>query len=172
MSHSKFIQPSTTDLPSDVGRSWLRATKTGEPRLIALTFDDGPIPGATEDILNALKVQGWSATFCVLGQQVEEHPGLLRRMVAQGHEVTGHGWSHANLMDIEPDAVRREVLDCLEIIEKVAGLRPRWFRPPFLASNPALRTRIRDEFLCAILDANVDPQDYQHPAPGVLTETS
>src|SRR4028119_809239 len=100
MSHSQFIHPSPIDLPRDVERSWLRATKTGEPRLIALTFDDGPIAGATEDILNALKVHGWSATFCVLGQQVEHHAGLLCRMVAEGHEVAAHGWSHANLMDI------------------------------------------------------------------------
>jgi len=77
-------------LPPDVNQSWLHPTHKDGPRLIALTFDYGPAPGTGDKIMDALKVAKWSATFCVLGNNARQHPEMVKRMLAEGHEVAAH----------------------------------------------------------------------------------
>jgi peptidoglycan-N-acetylglucosamine deacetylase len=92
-------------------------------RRIAVTFDDGPVPGFTEEVLAILAAAGARATFFVLGERAERHPALIRRIVDGGHEVGVHGWDHTS-SDL-PAQVRRTaaLLDDL-------GAATRLFRPP------------------------------------------
>lgn len=76
---------------------------------IALTFDDGPLPGATEEILEVLAERGVPATFFVVGRQARAHPHLVRAIVDQGHEVAVHSHTHADLSRLDTDGQAREI---------------------------------------------------------------
>ena len=97
---------------------------------IALTFDDGPSEW-TEDVLDILAAHGARATFFVIGSVVEPRHDLLRRMIAEGHEVGNHSWSHPRLaQDCDDDRVREELVSTTDAIANVIGHAPRRFRAP------------------------------------------
>jgi len=96
----------------------------------ALTFDDGPDPEFTPAILDALAAAGVKATFMVMGHNAVRHPHLLRRVVADGHELGNHTWSHLDLSALAPADVLAEVERGSQAIEDVVGIQPKLFRPP------------------------------------------
>ncbi len=107
------------------------------PRL-ALTFDDGPDPVTTRQILKILEEERCIATFFVVGEKVVEHPELLREMVAAGHGLGLHGFHHDRLHALQPTAfATRDILQVRAAVEAACGLRPRWFRPPVGHASPA-----------------------------------
>ncbi|MGQ9727613.1 MAG: polysaccharide deacetylase family protein, partial [Candidatus Fervidibacter sp.] len=100
-------------------------------KLVALTFDDGPHPLFTPQVLDILKRYGIKATFFLIGKRVEKFPEIARRIVFEGHEVGNHTYSHpANLPKENKEQVRQEIEKCTAVIEKVTGVRPKLFRPP------------------------------------------
>jgi peptidoglycan/xylan/chitin deacetylase (PgdA/CDA1 family) len=107
-----------------------RGREDARPPRVALTFDDGPSP-ATPAVLDALAEAGARATFFVLGGQVEQQAAVLRRVVAEGHEVGNHSWSHPDL-DVRKDVdLAAEIARTGEAVARAAGLTPRVFRPPY-----------------------------------------
>jgi peptidoglycan/xylan/chitin deacetylase (PgdA/CDA1 family) len=98
---------------------------------VSLTFDDGPAVQFTEQVLDILREHHVPATFFVCGKNVEEHPDLLRRIVAEGHEVGNHTYSHLYIFFKSRRRVAEEIDRTQEIIEKVTGFRPKIFRPPY-----------------------------------------
>ena len=98
---------------------------------IALTFDDGPNPPYTQQILDVLRNHNVKATFFDLGEHVAEHPELVLQEVADGHLVANHTWSHPHLPTISQDAMRTEINNTSDILQKVTGTRPTYFRPPY-----------------------------------------
>ncbi len=100
---------------------------------IALTFDDGPDPDWTPQILDILKQKHVPATFFVIGANMEAHPGLVQRMLAEGHEVGNHTYTHPNLADTPPAAVRLELNATQRLFEALTGRSMRLLRPPYLA---------------------------------------
>lgn len=101
------------------------------PKLIALTFDDGPHPLFTPQVLDILKRYGIKATFFLIGKRVEKFPEIARRIVLEGHEVGNHTYFHpANLPKENREQIRQEIEKCTAVIEKVTGVRPKLFRPP------------------------------------------
>ncbi|HEX6988929.1 MAG TPA: polysaccharide deacetylase family protein, partial [Bacillota bacterium] len=106
-------------------------------RAVALTFDDGPNPRYTTEVLDILRAEGVTATFFLVGREVEAYPELARRIVAEGHEVGSHTYSHKNLLGAKPETVRREIMRGNLAIETVTGVTPRFFRPPRGAYNQA-----------------------------------
>jgi len=102
------------------------------PKVVALTFDDGPHPVYTPKVLEILKRYGVKATFFLIGKQVERYPEIARQIVAEGHEVGNHTYSHPkNLPKENWDEVRQEIEKCSEAIEQATGVRPKFFRPPW-----------------------------------------
>lgn len=99
-------------------------------KLIALTFDDGPDARNTPPLLDALRAEGARATFFVVGLRAEQAPDLLRRMVADGHDVENHTYSHQNLVLLTPPSVERELCRTSVIIREATGRRPKFYRPP------------------------------------------
>jgi len=99
--------------------------------VFALTFDDGPDTHGTSRVLEALRKYEAPATFFVLGQNCVAEPDLLKRIVAEGHEIGVHAWQHVRLTDLKPDRVRHSIHTTVDVIEKTVGVRPRYFRPPF-----------------------------------------
>lgn len=98
--------------------------------LVALSFDDGPLPGPTRRVLAFLRRERVHATFFVVGRRVTRHPEIVREQLAAGHELGSHTWSHALLPPLAPRTTRAEILDGARALQRVTGRRPRLFRPP------------------------------------------
>ncbi|MCM0639483.1 polysaccharide deacetylase family protein [Cellulomonas wangsupingiae] len=97
-----------------------------------LTFDDGPNPPDTVTLLDLLAREQVTAVFCLVGQQVEAHPDVVRRIVADGHVLANHSFRHDNLSQLTPDAVRADLTRTLDAIHAVVPDAPvPFFRAPF-----------------------------------------
>lgn len=105
-------------------------------REVALTFDDGPDPEWTPQVLDLLGEHGADATFFVVGERVERHPALLRRAAAEGHEIGNHTWSHTRLDRCDHDHARSQLRRAHDAIATVTGKAPRLFRPPWGVIDP------------------------------------
>jgi chitin deacetylase len=102
-----------------------------ESKAVALTFDDGPTPGGTEVILDILREANVSATFFVIGQNVERYPQLLYQIHEAGHAVGNHTWHHHHHGWLGSRGYwENEIRRTHELIEKTIGVRPMLFRPP------------------------------------------
>ena len=111
---------------------------------VALTFDDGPHPGRTKRILALLERYSIRATFFILGCNAEYYPEPLELAVKMGHEIEDHSFDHKT-RGKTADELKNSITKTAEIIERVSGRTPRYFRPPEGASTPAL-----DEALSAL----------------------
>jgi len=98
--------------------------------LVAVTFDDGPTPEFTPRILDALAAAGATATFNVMGYNAVEHPDLLRQVVAAGHEIGNHTWTHLDQSQLTPTQTREEIVRCAQAVEDIVGRPITGFRPP------------------------------------------
>lgn len=96
---------------------------------VALTFDDGPDPVHTPAILDALASAGAHATFFVVGEQAQQHPELVRRMLDEGHEVAHHTHTHPYVGDIAPEILAAEFTEAHATLISL-GAQPLWYRPP------------------------------------------
>lgn len=104
---------------------------TDGPARVALTFDDGPLPGATDRILEVLLEMKVKAAFFVVGQATARHPELLRRIHDEGHLVGNHSFDHPGLGFLRgAEFWRRQIDQTDEVIEREIGVSPRLFRPP------------------------------------------
>lgn len=111
--------------------------RVSEP-LVALTFDDGPDPVYTPQLLELLKRYNARATFFVTGRRSQEYPQLVARVAAEGHQVGNHGLEHKDYSSLPPEAVVAEVTQAGAMIQELTGKRPSVFRPPFGAFAPAV----------------------------------
>jgi peptidoglycan-N-acetylglucosamine deacetylase len=103
---------------------------TSEP-VIALTFDDGPTPRFTDEILAVLREKRVRATFFVTGREVEANMNEARRITGEGHELGNHSYSHRRMMFVSPSFIRNEIERTDELIRR-AGYEGRiHFRPPY-----------------------------------------
>jgi peptidoglycan/xylan/chitin deacetylase (PgdA/CDA1 family) len=100
-------------------------------RVVSLTYDDGPDPAQTPALLDLLADRGVRATFFVLADAAVAHPGLVRRIVAEGHELALHGADHTRLSTLPDREAVAVVADARRRVEAVAGVPVRLFRPPY-----------------------------------------
>jgi peptidoglycan/xylan/chitin deacetylase (PgdA/CDA1 family) len=126
---------------------------------VALTFDDGPSRW-TPLVLDLLREHEARATFFVIGQRVREHPELVKRIVAEGHELGSHTLTHPRLTEITDDDVRSEITGGLEAVEEVLGERSKLFRAPGFHAGPRELAIVEDLGLEAVF-ADIDPQDWR-----------
>lgn len=99
--------------------------------VVALTFDDGPMPGFTDEVLEILDRTGARATFFVVGSNVERWPADVRAMAAAGHELGNHSYSHGRLLLKSPASIRSEVLRTDSLIRGTGHTGEIHFRPPY-----------------------------------------
>lgn len=102
-----------------------------DPAHVALTFDDGPDPGSTPFVLEALRTLGWKATFFCLGSMAAAAPGLTAEVVAAGHEIGVHGYEHRGALRRSPSSITDDLLRARDVIAGATGQVPHWYRPPF-----------------------------------------
>ena len=138
---------------------------SGNPHLseIALTFDDGPNPPYTSQILAILQQYGVPATFFVIGSQAAAHPDLVQQESRQGNSVGNHTWTHPlDLTTLPPKEVRAQLQSASDEIEADTGLSPTLFRPPGGNFNGEVQSLAASLGLSTIL-WNVDPRDWSRP---------
>lgn len=99
--------------------------------VLALTFDDGPDPEFTPGILELLDRHGVKATFFAMGYNANKHATLLREVVAAGHEIGSHGWSHLNLTRISAADTYEEIEAGKKAVEDTVQVPVKLFRPPY-----------------------------------------
>ncbi|GBC98430.1 Peptidoglycan-N-acetylglucosamine deacetylase [bacterium HR17] len=140
------------------------------PKVVALTFDDGPHPIFTPQILDILKGYGVRATFFLIGERAERYPELARRIVAEGHEIGNHTYSHpADLPRRDWEAIRQEIAKGAEAIERVTGVRPKLFRPPRGYLNYRVHTAAQLEGLTVVL-WTVSADHHDAPTPEAMAQ--
>lgn len=122
----------------------VRSRGNAGSRNIALTFDDGPIPGQTEAILDVLESYKVPAAFFCIGNRVSQNPGLLRRIHQSGHMIGNHSYWHKPTFDLQTaGAIEKELEETDQSIVKAIGLKPALFRPPYGVTNPMLAKAVK-----------------------------
>ncbi|MFF9900111.1 polysaccharide deacetylase family protein [Streptomyces longispororuber] len=134
----------------------------GRTRAMVLTFDDGPDPRYTPDILRTLRQYDTRAMFFVCGEMVAHNQDLLRQMADDGHVIGNHTWSHPLLPDLTRSAVREQLERTSEIVEGTVGVPPLWFRAPYGAWNRAV-FELGAELGMEPLAWTVDTLDWRTP---------
>lgn len=128
------------------GNFFLKAIHRGDTanRQIALTFDDGPHPVYTPQVLNLLDQYNAGATFFCIGRNVEQHPEAVKQICAAGHMVGNHSFTHAHAIDFHSQAKWLEELRQADAaIARAIGSTPRFFRPPYGVTTPHLAKAIK-----------------------------
>jgi cellulose synthase/poly-beta-1,6-N-acetylglucosamine synthase-like glycosyltransferase/peptidoglycan/xylan/chitin deacetylase (PgdA/CDA1 family) len=136
---------------------------------VALTFDDGPDGRYTASILDTLKSRSAPATFFVIGQNVEFHPELLRRMLREGHEIGNHTFTHPNLALVSPGVTRVELTATERLIEALLNRRTALFRAPYFGdAEPTTTDELEpiaeaEELGYISVGLHIDPDDWARP---------
>ena len=133
------------------------------PHELALTFDDGPNPAWTPRLLDILATHQVQATFFLVGRYAEAEPELVRRIVAAGHLIGNHAWSHANLALTAASRVEEELTRTSQTLEQIAGVPVRYFRPPFGARRPVVFLIARSLGMVPVL-WNAMTSDWSEPS--------
>lgn len=100
-------------------------------KFVALTFDDGPTPEATEQVLSVLRERGVKATFFLIGAELEQNPEAGRRIAQEGHEIGNHSYSHKRMVLKSPSFIRDEIERTDLLIRGTGYQGPIHFRPPY-----------------------------------------
>ncbi|WAX76602.1 polysaccharide deacetylase family protein [Streptomyces sp. KMM 9044] len=142
---------------------------SGRGSTMVLTFDDGPDPRYTPDILDTLAAYDVRAMFFVCGEMVSHNKDLLARMADEGHVVGNHTWSHPLLTRLTRGRIRSEMERTCDIIEEGYGERPQWFRAPYGAWNRAA-FQLGAELGMEPLAWTVDTLDWTSPGTRTIVD--
>jgi peptidoglycan-N-acetylglucosamine deacetylase len=157
----------SSDFSSSSGVSFSRVLVSGN--YIAMTFDDGPHPQNTPRLLDMLRARNIKATFFVIGRSVDLYPNVVRRTLAEGHEIGNHTHTHRLLSKLSDSEVRTEMSRCRDAVARAAGVQMRVMRPPYGGLLQRQREMVRAEFGYPTILWSVDPLDWKRPGPGVVT---
>jgi len=148
----------------------------GGEHQVAITFDDGPDPDWTPQILDILKAANVKAAFFLVGVNAERYPGLVRRIVNEGHEIGNHTYYHPNLALAWPEHVRLELNATQLLIETITGRATTLFRPPYAADtqpssvSELMPLQIAQELNYLVVLENIDPQDWAKPGADIIVQ--
>ena len=148
----------------------------GGEHQVALTFDDGPDPTWTPKILDILKNKHVPAAFFILGQQAENYPGIVRRIVADGHTFGSHTYTHTNLALAGDQRTRLELDATQRLLQTITGRSTTLFRPPYEAdSRPNQISEVAPLIVAQDLGyltvmESIDPEDWDRPGTDVILQ--
>lgn len=128
---------------------------------IAITFDDGPHPKHTPEILDILEENNVKATFFLIGQNVKNYPDCAKRILRDGHEVGNHTYSHRVLKSLTREKIEKEITEMENQLSKIANYHPKLIRPPCGMYNDAL-VKTADETGYKIILWSIDTKDWAH----------
>ncbi|NHN35649.1 polysaccharide deacetylase family protein [Paenibacillus agricola] len=145
---------------------------TTDKKLIAITFDDGPNPVYTPQILDLLNEYQAKATFFVLGKRVQMYPSIAIREVNEGHEIANHTFDHHYLKNVSPEKLIEEIRQTQEIIFDITEQMPHVFRPPGGFYNDALLQLTGEDQLTVVMWSwYQDTKDWKKPGVDQIVNT-
>ncbi len=146
-----------------------RSVKT-DGMQIALTFDDGPHPTQTSQILSVLEKYNVHATFFMVGVNVVNYPDAARAVLRAGHEVGNHTYSHYHMRDLGTRALEEELGRCEDVLEELCEYRPHLFRPPEgMITKDVERYSEQGDY--ALILWSLDTRDWEHKTTEEIVES-
>jgi polysaccharide deacetylase family sporulation protein PdaB len=144
-----------------------------EDKVIALTFDDGPDAVNTAPILDLLKKYEAKATFFLVGNKVERNPELVKKELAQGHELANHTYSHSYLGNkTTAEKMKKDILQAEKVIFSVTGQKCRFFRPPGGFINERLvNTAVQEGYTVVMWSWHQDSRDWSTPGVNKIVDS-
>ncbi|UOQ48770.1 polysaccharide deacetylase family protein [Gracilibacillus caseinilyticus] len=137
-----------------------------DAKKVAITFDDGPHPENTLEILDILDQYEMKATFFMLGSRVDFYPDIAREVAKRGHEIGNHTWHHKDLTTVGKAKIKEEVQSTADVIKEATGEAPTAFRPPYGAINDEIRSVVDlDSTLWTI-----DTEDWKSHDPDAILQ--
>jgi peptidoglycan/xylan/chitin deacetylase (PgdA/CDA1 family) len=127
-----------------------------------MTFDDGPSAENTPRLLDMLKQRGIKATFFMVGENAAAYPQIVKRILAEGHEVGNHSWSHPLFSKMSEEAVRDQLKRTQDAIVAGCGTAPKVMRPPYGGFTERQRRWCYGEFGYKCILWDVDPLDWKY----------
>ncbi|NUN94732.1 MAG: polysaccharide deacetylase family protein [Candidatus Omnitrophica bacterium] len=156
--YAEEMVPPPLDL--DIRGTSLLWAGSPQKQAVALTFDDGPIPGKTDAVLAILREQGIKATFFMVGERVQASPDLARQVALEGHDIGNHSQTHRNLTKLGSGEVIRELNRCQDAIAETLGFKPTLFRAPYGAANMTTLAALSHLSLSAVF-WSIDTRDWK-----------
>lgn len=159
--HKEYIALNDPDIPSLYQNEPLSIAESPQidpdKPMVAITFDDGPNPATTPELLDLLKKYDVRCTFFMVGKNVEANPDIVKRIYQEGHELGNHSWDHADLSQLNEAQIIEELQSTDDAIFKACGHDPLYIRPPFGAMSDVYQNTVdRDSILWTI-----DTRDWE-----------
>ena len=136
-------------------------------RKVSITFDDGPHPSYTVQLLDGLKERNVHATFFVTGEHAQANPDIIRRMKEEGHLIGNHTYTHCNLSKLETGEAKKELEQTDTVIEKITGKQPVFARAPY----GELPADSEQDLSRIYIGWTVDPLDWMTEDAGAVVKT-
>lgn len=166
------LYPEAINVSSDLNKAVFSKGNINQ-KIIALSFDDGPHPKYTVEILDILKEYNIKATFFVLGIHAEKYPEIIKRQVEEGHEIGNHSYSHIDMRKATKKQIRDEFEKTQEIIYSIANIKPKLFRPPYGNYNKdVLKIISSDDVQVVLWTFYQDSKDWSNPGVDTIVNTT
>lgn len=141
-----------------------------DKKQVALTFDDGPHPRLTKEILEILDEYGVKATFFMIGENVKNYPEAAKAVADAGHEIGNHTETHKHLRSLNEATLTKELEACKNSIFSVCGVYPTLFRPPE-GATPAFVLKCAERFSYPVILWSIDTKDWEIKNTGKIADS-
>lgn len=142
-----------------------------DQKMISITFDDGPHPVYTPQILDVLANYNAKATFFITGNKADKYPDVLKRIVKEGHEVANHTYNHIYNAKISSNTLIKELDLTARTIKRIAGITPSLYRPVGGFYNDTItNTAVKKDYLVIMWSLHQDPKDWTNPGINRITK--
>jgi peptidoglycan-N-acetylglucosamine deacetylase len=132
-------------------------------RVVAITFDDGPNPVYTPQVLEIFSEAKGKATFFMIGEQMRNHPEIVKQVADHGHEIGNHTFTHPELSQLSIEDCLGEIEETEKLIEGMTGRKPVVFRPPYLDYNQDTVSLLQKKGYPMIGALNLEAHDWEQP---------
>ncbi|MCK6077675.1 polysaccharide deacetylase family protein [Paenibacillus silvae] len=143
-----------------------------QEKVVAFTFDDGPHPVYTPQVLDIFRRAGGHATFFMIGEEMEAHPDIAAEVHREGHEIANHTYTHPNLTELTLEEAGEELRRAEQLVQKVTGGSARSFRPPYFGVNDDILALAAERGYRTIGAANGAARDWDNPGTQHIVEHS
>jgi peptidoglycan-N-acetylglucosamine deacetylase len=142
-------------------------------KAVAITFDDGPNPTYTPQVLEIFSEAKGKVTFFMIGEQMKNHPEVVKQVAALGHEIGNHTFTHPKLSLLSTTECLEEIERTERLIEELAGRKPVVFRPPYLDYSEDTVSLLQQKGYPTMIGAlNLEAQDWEQPGARHILEKS
>ncbi|WP_353094621.1 polysaccharide deacetylase family protein [Tissierella praeacuta] len=173
MSMAIYTMYPTTTYTFSNNRAAIVSKGPKEEKILALSFDDGPHPQYTLEILDILKQYNVKATFFVLGKHAETYPDIINRQIAEGHEIGNHSYSHVNMKKVSNAVIKEEFEKTQNIIYSISNVKPKVFRPPYgNYTDDVIKIISSDNSSVVLWTFYQDSKDWSNPGVDVIVDTT